>query len=199
MGQPKNVAVAKRGQDKCSTPINVSQEAQAILPPAPQASKKMGRPKGSKNKSTLEREQQLVPKVKRTFSRMVADALPLMAPISEDGGGTLETAPSVTKESLERRVSRRLNVLDRYLTDNRLHELLMMSGLKEIGIYEGIMMDKSLILKGQPTVIIGSEERVKLNEVLPSLLNELRRRNLITTISERKIEFQGGLNTEDKR
>ena len=198
MGQPKNVAVAKRGQDKCSTPINASQEAQAILPPAPQASKKMGRPKGSKNKSTLEREQ-LVPKVKRTFSRMVADALPLMAPISEDGGGTLETAPSVTKESLERRVSRRLNVLDRYLTDNRLHELLMMSGLKEIGIYEGIMMDKSLILKGQPTVIIGSEERVKLNEVLPSLLNELRRRNLITTISERKIEFRGGLNTEDKR
>ena len=198
MGQPKNLAVAKHGQDKCSTPINASQEAWAILPPTPQASKKMGRPKGSKNKSTLEREQ-LVPKVKRTFSRMVADALPLMAPISEDGGGTLETAPSVTKESLERRVSRRLNVLDRYLTDNRLHELLMMSGLKEIGIYEGIMMDKSLILKGQPTVIIGSEERVKLNEVLPSLLNELRRRNLITTISERKIEFQGGLNTEDKR
>ena len=156
--------------------------------------KKIGRPKGSKNKSTLEREQQLVPKVKRTFSRMVADALPLMAPVSEDGGGTLETAPSVTRESLERRVSRRLNVLDRYLTDTRLHELLTASGLKEIGIYEGIMMDKALVLKGQPTVIIGSEERLKLNEVLPALLTELRRRKLITTVSERKIEFVGELN-----
>lgn len=194
MGQPKNVAVAKHGQDKCSTPINASQEAWAILPPTPQASKKMGRPKGSKNKSTLEREQQLVPKVKRTFSRMVADALPLMAPISEDGGGTLETAPSVTRESLERRVSRRLNVLDRYLTDDRLHTLLLMSGLKEIGVYEGIMMDKALVLKGQPNVIVGSEDRVKMNEVLPALLTELRRRKLITTVSERKIEFVGELN-----
>mgnify|MGYP001581748706 CR=1 FL=1 len=191
MGQPKNVAVAKRGQDKCSTPINASQEAWAILPPTPQASKKMGRPKGSKNKSTFERELQLAPKVKRTFTRMVADALPLMAPISEDGGGTLETSPVVSRESLERRVSRRLNVLDRYLTDQRLTDLLAESKLKEIGIFEGIFLDKALVLKGQPTVIIGSEERVKLNEVMPALLQELRRRNLITTISERKIEFKG--------
>ena len=152
--------------------------------------KRIGRPKGSKNKSTLEREQ-LVPKVKRTFSRMVADALPLMAPVSEDGGGTLETSPVVSRESLERRVSRRLNVLDRYLTDQRLTDLLAESKLKEIGIFEGIFLDKALVLKGQPTVIIGAAERTKIDEVLPALLSELRRRNMITTVSERKIEFKG--------
>ena len=61
--------------------------------------------------------------------------------------------------------------------------------MREIGIYEGIMMDKSLILKGQPNVIIGNADRIQIDNVLPRLLDELHRRKLTTTASERKIEF----------
>ena len=121
--------------------------------------------------------------------KKVADDVVQMAMPEFDGGGTAENTPTITKESLERRVARRLNILDRYLTEGTLQRLLEQASLREIGIYEGIMMDKSLILQGQPTVIVGSEDRARIENVLPKLLNELKRRKLITTVSERKIEF----------
>lgn len=130
------------------------------------------------------------PKALTVFRRAMADAEKLlMAPSDFDGGGTSELAPIVTKESLQRRVARRLNVLDRFLTDDKLIELLAFSSLKEVGIYEGIMLDKSQVLSGQPNVIIGSEDRARIDTVMPRLLTELKRRGLITTLSERKIEF----------
>jgi len=133
------------------------------------------------------------PKLLTTFRRALADAeQAFMTPADFDGGGTAEGAPTVTKESLQRRVTRRLNVLDRYLTDEKLIELLAFSNLKEVGIYEGIMLDKSLVLQGQPNVIIGSEDRARMDNVMPKLLTEMKRRGLITTVSERKIEFATG-------
>jgi hypothetical protein len=189
----------------------VSSKRQSL--PGATGSHKIGRPKGSLNKKTLalrglEEPQKVDPKIptpavkafdvvkaKKTFDKMVADAILAEHEVAEpgfDGGGTSESGQIVSKESLERRVARRLNVLDRYLTDDRLLSLLAMSGLKEVGIYEGIMMDKALVLKGQPTVIIGSDDRAKLNDVLPRLLSEMKRRKLITSVSERKIEFTSG-------
>ena len=128
-------------------------------------------------------------KLEKVFRRALADKEMAMAEPEFDGGGTSESYAPVTKESLERRVARRLNVLDRYLTDDKLHALLQLSSLKEIGIYEGIMMDKTLVLKGQPNVIIGNSERQAMNDAMPKFLQELRRRGLITAVSERKIEF----------
>ena len=132
----------------------------------------------------------MVNKLAKVFQRALADKELAMAEPEFDGGGTSESYAPVSKESLERRVARRLNVLDRYLTDQKLHALLQLSSLKEIGIYEGIMMDKTLVLKGQPNVIIGSEDRAAMGEVLPRLMSELKRRKLITTVSERKVEFR---------
>lgn len=133
------------------------------------------------------------PKALTVFRRAMADAEKLlMTPADFDGGGTSEAAPVVSKEALQRRVARRLNVLDRFLTDDKLIELLSFSSLKEVGIYEGIMLDKSLVLSGQPTVIIGDADRQKLDSVMPRLLNEIRRRGLITTVSERNIQFTSG-------
>lgn len=129
-------------------------------------------------------------KLTKVFRRAIADKELAMAAPEFDGGGTSESYAPVSKESLERRVSRRLNVLDRYLTDEKLEALLQLSSLKEIGIYEGIMMDKTLVLKGQPNVIVGNAERQELSDALPRFLNELRRRGLINAVSERRIEFQ---------
>lgn len=117
-----------------------------------------------------------------SFRKAMADAEKLaMTPEGFDGGGTAEDAHAVTKESLQRRVTRRLNVLDRYLTDDKLIELLAFSSLKEIGIYEGIMLDKSLVLQGQPTVIIGNDERTAMASVLPRLMEELKRRGMLAS------------------
>lgn len=128
-------------------------------------------------------------KITKVFQRAIADKELSMAEPEFDGGGTSESYAPVSKESLERRVARRLNVLDRYLTDEKLHALLQLSSLKEIGIYEGIMMDKTLVLKGQPNVIIGNSDRQAMSDAMPKFLNELRRRGLITAVSERKVEF----------
>ena len=125
------------------------------------------------------------------FRRMTADAEKLgMTQPEFDGGGTKQDAPTITKEGLERRVARRLNVLDRFLTDDKLIELLSFSSLKEIGIYEGIMLDKSLVLKGQPNVIIGNEDRQAIDLALPRLMDELKRRGLIARASERSVEIR---------
>lgn len=156
------------------TPKSVSSEPVAPAGPL--------RQRGLKRRTPLD-------KLGVVFQKAMADTLELRH-AEFDGGGTKADAPVITKESLERRVARRLNVLDRFLTDERLIALLQQSSLKEVGIYEGIMLDKSLVLKGQPTVIIGSEDRQAMDSVLPRILAELRRRNLTTTVSERKIEFQ---------
>ena len=153
--------------------------------------KKCGRPLGwRKNKQETPEVEQKLPKITKIFQRAIADQEIANALPEFDGGGTPSNAVTITKESLERRVARRLNVLDRYLTDDKLFALLQLSSLKEIGIYEGIMMDKSLVLKGQPTVIIGNEDRKAMEEVMPRLLVELKKRGLITSVSERKIEFK---------
>ena len=122
------------------------------------------------------------------FRKMIADAEKAnMAPAESDGGGTSDLAPSVTKDSLLKRVTRRLNVLDRFLTDDKLVELLAFSSLKEIGVYEGIMLDKSMVLQGQPTVIIGNDERKELRDTLPRLMDELKRRGLINQSAQPKV------------
>lgn len=122
------------------------------------------------------------------FRKMIADAEKAnLAPAESDGGGTSDLAPSVTKDSLLKRVTRRLNVLDRFLTDDKLVELLAFSSLKEIGVYEGIMLDKSMVLQGQPTVIIGNDERKELRDTLPRLMDELKRRGLINQSAQPKV------------
>ena len=187
--------VAAKSVTVRSEPVGVE------APPLDPLKRKRGRPKGSLNKTQPDaQEVQVQPeskpdswpasKVTKIFQRAIADQEIANALPEFDGGGTPSNAVTITKESLERRVARRLNVLDRYLTDDKLFALLQLSSLKEIGIYEGIMMDKSLVLKGQPTVIIGNEDRKAMDEVMPRLLVEMKKRGLITSVSERKIEFK---------
>ena len=185
MGRPKGSKNKKTGQailkqaSKTASAAPVTQEP-VSLPLAPVVPKR-GRP-----------PKETDPRIIATFHKAMADAEKLDMTVPDfDGGGTKEDAPVVTKEGLQRRVTRRLNVLDRYLTDDKLIQLLAMSSLKEVGIYEGIMMDKSLVLQGQPNVIIGNDDRGALNNALPRVLAELKKRGMITTVRERSIEFQG--------
>lgn len=177
IGQVKNSPKKEMEPAKIERHSSTPSPDQGSSPLIPALKRGRGRPRKNPAEKALS-----------TLQRVAEDTI-VLSDAAFDGGGTAENSPVITKESLQRRVARRLNVLDRYLTDQRLTELLGISGLKEVGIYEGIMMDKALVLHGQPTVIIGSEDRRSMDVILPRLLSEIRRRKLITTVSERKIEF----------
>ena len=50
---------------------------------------------------------------------------------------------------------------------------------KDLSIMLGVLMDKRQLLRGEPTHIIGIEERGKLNEVAGLFLNEMKRRGML--------------------
>ena len=178
---------------KSSKPVQVRE----LSLPAPAPPIKRGRGRPRKNEvSDLVSPKQLLEKggdvdqgrELMVFRRALADQEKAnMTPVEFDGGGTSESAHAVTKDSLLRRVTRRLNVLDRFLTDDKLIELLAFSSLKEIGIYEGIMLDKSLVLQGQPTVIIGNDDRRNFGDKLQRLTEEMKRRGLIPQSAQPRV------------
>lgn len=57
-------------------------------------------------------------------------------------------------------------------------EKMAASNARDLAVSFGIMVDKRQLLRGEPTMIIGMEERMKLNEVVPELIKELKRRGM---------------------
>jgi len=204
-GQPKQkkkVAKSPSGEPVGEASVPLQHEPPLNLSSVDKPKRGRGRPRknpiqeAAKNslvplsKIDAKNNDQVKLKAHKTFVRALVDAEKLqMSSPDFDGGGTAENSQIISKESLQRRVARRLNVLDRFLTDDKLVELLAMSNLKEVGVYEAIMLDKSQVLSGQPNVIIGDTDRARMDSVLPRLLSELKRRGLIATATERKIEF----------
>ena len=50
----------------------------------------------------------------------------------------------------------------------------------------GITTEKLLLLEGQPTQIISQQQHQKIDELLPALLTEIKRRGVIVDLTERK-------------
>lgn len=100
----------------------------------------------------------------------------------------LERIKPLAIDALEKRVTHRLDVLDRYLTDEVLTAKLEKAGLKDTGIYEGIFMDKLLLLKGQPTSILKIEDSMKLDELGTAILREIKQRGLSATLTQQIVE-----------
>lgn len=72
----------------------------------------------------------------------------------------------------------------------RLKELLAETKLKDIGVMLGIATEKVLLLDGQPTQIVATAEQKKLDELLPALMNEVKRRGASVELTERKAEIK---------
>ena len=91
-----------------------------------------------------------------------------------------------TKESLEAVITKRLKFIDEWLTPERFASKLDEAKFNQIAVYEGVLIDKLLALKGVQTQGFGVQEQRKLDEVLPALMNEMKRRGLSATLTERK-------------
>jgi len=88
--------------------------------------------------------------------------------------------------SLTRRTLTWLNEGDRYET------LLAETKLKDIGVMMGILTDKTLLLEGQPTQIIGVPQQAQLDQIGQALQEALKQRGLSQTVklTERTAEIK---------
>ena len=76
------------------------------------------------------------------------------------------------------------------LGKNNLRLLLEETKLKDIGVFAGISTEKTLLMEGAPTAIIGHAEQKKLDELLPALLQEVKRRGASIELTERKAQVK---------
>lgn len=75
------------------------------------------------------------------------------------------------------------------LEEDRLEKLMAESRLKDVGIMAGIATEKFLLMEGQPTQIMGQVEQKKLNDLLPAIMEEVKRRGANVQVIERKAEI----------
>ena len=82
----------------------------------------------------------------------------------------------------------------KYLTEgDRLETLMAETKLRDLMVSMGIMMDKLLLLDGQPTQIIGTPQQQQLDEVGAALLQALKERGLggpAVTLTERTVTLE---------
>lgn len=100
-----------------------------------------------------------------------------------------ERVRPVSRDILERRVSERLDIIDAFLTVDKFLEKLEKTSLKDIGIYEGILLDKLAAIRAAPSVGITTQDQAKLDQLAPALLKVLEQRGLTAVATERRIEF----------
>lgn len=74
---------------------------------------------------------------------------------------------------------------------NRLEQLFAETKLKDITVMLGILTDKTLVLEGQPTQIIGMPQQAQLDQIGQALQEALQQRGLAQTVklTERTAEI----------
>lgn len=107
------------------------------------------------------------------------------------------TYPRYNKDILKERWNTLSGRLMDYLLEknpqtglDNLELLLRETKLKDIGILLGISTEKVLLMEGAPTSIIGHAEGKKLDELLPALLDEVKRRGAKIELTERKAQVK---------
>ena len=98
----------------------------------------------------------------------------------------------LTQDILEQRASNLLDVLESYLSAGNYQafkDKIEKANLQQVGIFQGILIDKMLTLRGQPSSIVGYQEQASLDQLMPALLEEMKRRGLKATATERKVEI----------
>lgn len=95
-----------------------------------------------------------------------------------------------TREALKAgwaNISRR--TIDYLQVGDRLERMLDESKLKDIGIFAGISTEKTLLMEGEPTQIIGQSQHQALDRLGLALKDALDKRGLVT-LTERKVDIK---------
>ena len=103
----------------------------------------------------------------------------------------------LTADIMEDRAGRIMDVIDDYLKggDESYSTLLYKldkATLKDIGIFMGITTDKMLTLRAQQPGQWSPQEAASMDDALVALMQEVQRRGLKVTATERKIEVNAG-------
>lgn len=102
--------------------------------------------------------------------------------------GELRQQKRISNEALEERITGRLDRVHAYLTPAVLEAKLGKANLKEIGVYEGILLThlQHLRSRTQPGPAWSSRT---LDEMMPAVLLEIKRRGLTGKLTERTAEI----------
>lgn len=73
------------------------------------------------------------------------------------------------------------------LEGDRLERMLEETKLKDVAIVMGITTEKLLLLEGQPTSIVSTQQQQTLDTALPLLLQEMQRRGVTVQAKERTV------------
>lgn len=93
-----------------------------------------------------------------------------------------EAVEPVSNDEIESIITRRMRLLDKWLTDERLEAVFAQTKGKDMAVMEAIWIDKLLALRGTPVATISVQQQHKMDELMPALLEEMKRRGLAAKV-----------------
>lgn len=143
----------------------------------------MKKPRGLDHKDPAKMAE-FIDKITEPFSRVqaVAESCGLSRDTAKDLSDKMNTRFQPVKEELRQvKVSELLGLIE-----DRLHRSLehlddtkmQAASAKDLAIAIGILVEKRQLLRGEPTQILSLEERQNLNDMLPAIIVEARRRGV---------------------
>jgi len=79
-------------------------------------------------------------------------------------------------------------LIDYLKEGDRFERLLTETKAKDMTVMLGILTEKMLLLEGQPTQIISQQQHKKLEDAMPALLEEIKRRGMKATLTQQKMD-----------
>lgn len=123
-------------------------------------------------------------------------AVPMVVPPIADATRPTEASTTPAKRMDRKRLQEAWSHLSGrtmtwLLEGTRLESMLAETKLKDIGILMGIATEKTLLLDGQPTAIIGQPQQAKLDQIGQALQVALKQRGLVK-LTERTATIEVG-------
>lgn len=95
---------------------------------------------------------------------------------------------ATANDQLVDRLLGQLDVVDAYLQGETLFNKLEDARLRDIALFQGLLVDKLQALNGNPSYLLNYQHQQKIDEVLPVLMDAIKQRGLTMTAVERKVE-----------
>lgn len=100
--------------------------------------------------------------------------------------GLITETKNLQRKELSEMLGKRIHLALSYMDDKVMSE----ASFRDLALGTSAMVEKKNLVDGQPTQIISSHERAKLNELAPALLKEIQRRGLTLEgqVTEKTVE-----------